>query len=81
MRRKKQEETPDLLKRKTRRAIIKEQTFFLTSVSVIKEDESPVSLCFGKESILRGIQLTSREDLLPTGQIGWNAGGFSAGKK
>lgn len=38
-------------------------------------------LRFGKQSILRGIQLTSREDLLPEGQLGWNAGGFSAGRK
>ena len=36
---------------------------------------------FGRESILRGIQLTSKEDLLPPGQTGWNAGGFAAGKK
>ncbi len=33
---------------------------------------------FGKQSVLRGIQLTSRDDLLPVGQTGWNAGGFSA---
>lgn len=37
-------------------------------------------LRFGKQVILRGVQLTSREELLPPGQLGWNAGGFSAGK-
>jgi len=37
-------------------------------------------LRYGRQSILRGIQLTSREDLLPQGQMGWNAGGFAAGK-
>lgn len=35
---------------------------------------------FGKEAVMRGIQLDSCEDLLPQGQVGWNAGGFSAGK-
>lgn len=53
-------------------------------------------LRFGKKAILRGIQLTSKDELLrarqagskellpdgqpPDGQLGWNSGGFSAGK-
>lgn len=35
---------------------------------------------FGKQAIRRGVQLASKSDLLPEGQLGWNAGGFSAGK-
>jgi len=54
------------------------QTDEKTAVAAVIDN---LRLRFGKESILRGIQLTSREDLLPTGQMGWNAGGFSAGKK
>jgi len=38
-------------------------------------------LRFGKQSILRGIQLTTRDDLLPSGQLDWNGGGFAALKR
>lgn len=33
-------------------------------------------LRFGRQVILRGIELSSKGDLLPDGQIGWNNGGF-----
>ncbi len=39
-------------------------------------------LRYGKKIILRGVQLTRPDrDILPDGQIGWNSGGFSAGKE
>ena len=36
-----------------------------------------IRLRFGDKSIVKGIELDSQHDLLPSGQFGWNNGGFS----